>query len=69
MDYAATTPMDERVFKIMRKYQSEEFGNPSSMHTMGIIAKRAVEDSRKKVASVLNCRPQEIYFTGGGTEG
>ncbi|MBI3633561.1 MAG: aminotransferase class V-fold PLP-dependent enzyme [Candidatus Vogelbacteria bacterium] len=58
MDYAAATPMDERVISVMRKYLSDEFGNPSSVHSFGVRAKKAVEESRKKVADVLNCRPQ-----------
>ncbi len=69
VDYAATTPVDDRVARVMRKYLSDEFGNPSSVHSYGVRAKKAVEDSRKKVAGVLKCRPQEVYFTGGGTEG
>ena len=69
MDYAAATPVDSRVVTIMEKYQSQEFGNPSSIHSLGLLARRAVEDSRKKVAAVLNCRPGEIIFTSGGTEG
>ena len=68
MDHAATTPVDARVLKSMNKYFSEEFGNPSSVHSFGIITKKAIEDSRKKVAGVLQCRQSEIIFTGGGTE-
>lgn len=69
MDYSATTPVDPRVSKIMRKYESVNFGNPSSIHSLGVSAKCAVEDVRKKVANILNCQPSEIIFTSGGTEG
>jgi cysteine desulfurase len=69
MDYASTTPVDLQVAKVMRKYESKDFGNPSSIHSLGVSAKRDLEDSRKKVADILNCRPSEIVFTSGGTEG
>ncbi len=69
MDYAAATPVDPRVIKAMQKYQELEFGNPSSVHSSGVNAKRAVEDSRKEIASILNCQLGEIVFTSGGTEG
>jgi cysteine desulfurase len=69
MDYASTTPADTRVAKVMQKYESQEFGNPSSIHALGVSAKRAVEDSRKKIANILNCRPSEVVFISGGTEG
>ncbi|MBI5140440.1 MAG: cysteine desulfurase [Candidatus Vogelbacteria bacterium] len=69
MDYAAATPVDERVFSSMKKYLSVEYGNPGSIHSMGVRAKMAVEKSRKEIATVLSCRPREIVFTSGGTEG
>ncbi|MDO8493485.1 MAG: cysteine desulfurase family protein [bacterium] len=69
MDYASATPIDPRVAKVMQKYVSVECGNPSSIHSLGVSAKRAVEDSRKKIANVLNCQAKEIIFTSGGTEG
>lgn len=69
MDYASTTPLDPDVAKVMRKYESKEFGNPSSIHSFGISAKRAVDESRKKIANILNCQPSEMVFTSGGTEG
>jgi len=68
MDYAAATPVDLKVLRMMEKYQSQEFGNPGSIHSLGVAARNAVENARKKVAGVLNCRPQEIIFTSGGTE-
>jgi cysteine desulfurase len=52
----------------MRPFLDVEFGNPSSSHWYGIAPKQAVESARKQVAGILNCRPQELFFTSGGTE-
>jgi cysteine desulfurase len=68
LDYAATTPVDERVLAKMMPYFRESFGNPSSIHRFGQKAEAAVDEAREKVASVLNCRPDEIIFTSGGSE-
>ena len=68
LDYAAATPLDERVLKVMLPYFKNEFGNPSSMHHKGTAAKAALDAGRKSVAEVLNARPEEVVFTGGGTE-
>ena len=68
LDYAATTPMDPRVFDAMMPYFREAFGNPSSIHRFGQKAEAAVDEAREKVAAVLNCRPDEIIFTSGGSE-
>ncbi|HEX2698539.1 MAG TPA: cysteine desulfurase family protein [Anaerolineales bacterium] len=68
MDYAATTPVDSRVLEVMQPYFSASFGNPSSVHRYGQIAEAAVDSARETVASVLNCRPDEIIFTSCGSE-
>jgi cysteine desulfurase len=68
LDYNGTTPHDPEVMEAMRPFLDEEFGNPSSSHWYGIAPKRAVIQARKQVASLLNCDPQEIIFTSGGTE-
>ncbi len=68
MDHAGTTPLDPRVLKAMMPYFTERFGNPSSVHTIGQEAKRALDESREKVASMLGCRMSEVVFTSGGTE-
>ena len=68
LDYAATTPLDSRVLTAMTPYFSDIFGNPSSVHRYGQRAEAAVESARETVAGVLNCDPDEIIFTSGGTE-
>lgn len=67
-DNAATTKVSEEVLDEMLPYLKNEFGNPSSMYTLGRSAKRAIEEARKKVAELINCNPEEIYFTGSGSE-
>lgn len=68
LDYAATTPTDPEVIKAMTPYLFERFGNPSSIHSFGQEAKKAVEDARLTLAEFLGARPEEIVFTSGGTE-
>lgn len=68
LDYNATTPVDREVVRAMQPYLNEYFGNPSSAHSYGAEAKTAVENTRKQVAALINCRPHEIIFTSGGTE-
>jgi len=68
LDNAATTKVDKKVVEEMLPFLKESYGNPSSMHNMGIAAKNAVKRSRKKVADILNCDSEEIIFTGSGTE-
>lgn len=68
MDYAAATPLDARVVRAMQKYESAYFGNAGSLHREGVDASRALESARKSVADVLTAHPDEIIFTGGGTE-
>lgn len=67
-DYAATTPVDDRVIAAMRPYFAESFGNPSSVHRHGQRAEAAVESARESVARILRCSPSEILFTSCGTE-
>ncbi len=69
LDHSATTPVDPRVVEAMMPYFTEVYGNPSSAHSFGRKAERAVEDARETIARVLNCHPSEIVFTGGGSEG
>jgi len=67
LDYAATTPLRPEVLKAMAPYWRKNFGNPSSIHLWGQEARGAVEEAREKVAQILNCLPEEIYFTGTTT--
>lgn len=67
-DYAATTPVDKRVLKAMKPYFSDKFANPSSIHTPGMDASEAVENSRKIIANYLGATPSEIFFTSSATE-
>ena len=69
LDNNATTPLLPEVFEAMRPYFLEKFGNASSIHQQGQQARAAVEHARERVAELLNCRPAEIVFTSGGTEG
>lgn len=68
LDYNATTPIDKEVIKAMLPYVTDFFGNPSSSHSFGIKTRMAVETAREQVAAMINCKPSEVYFTGGGTE-
>jgi len=68
LDYAATTPCDPEVLKAMEPYFFDKFGNPSSIHSFGQEAKKAIEDSRQTVAEFLGAKPQEIIFNSGGSE-
>lgn len=68
LDYAAATPVLPEVFEAMKPYFGEAFGNPSSVHTKGQEARRAVDMSRRTMSEILGCDPREIIFTGSGTE-
>lgn len=68
LDYNATTPHDPEVIAAMRPFFEEEFGNPSSSHFYGSKPKQAVIKAREQIASLINCRPEEMIFTSGGTE-
>jgi len=69
LDNNATSPLLPEVFEAMKPYFFERFGNASSIHQQGQQARGAVEQAREQVAELLNCRPAEIVFTSGGTEG
>ncbi len=68
LDYSATTPVKKEVLEAMIPYFTETFGNASSIHTFGQIAKEVLTESRKKVANLINANENEIFFTSGGTE-
>lgn len=67
-DHAATTPVREEVLKEMIPYLSYEYGNPSSMYTLGRRSRKAIETSREKIARVINAAKGEIFFTSCGSE-
>ncbi|NCO65554.1 MAG: cysteine desulfurase NifS [Candidatus Aquicultor secundus] len=68
LDYAATTPMRPEVVEVMTPYFTKEFGNPSSLYTLGRNARGAIEDARDRVAAFIGADSREIVFTSGGTE-
>ena len=67
-DNSATTRIKEAVLTEMFPFLSREYGNPSSLYSIGRKSKRAIEEARKRVASLINCNPEEIYFTSCGSE-
>lgn len=68
VDNSATTAMSDKAIEAMTPYLKGVYGNPSSLHTVGQVAKEALEDARARIARCLNCEPREIYFTSGGSE-
>ena len=68
VDNAATTAMSDEAIAAMMPYLKDNFGNPSSLHTVGQRAKEALEGARAKIAKLLGADPKEIYFTSGGSE-
>ncbi len=67
-DNAATTRVKKEVIEEMLPYYSEKYGNPSSLYSIGRISRKAIEEARKKVATLINANSNEIYFTGCGSE-
>ncbi len=68
LDYSATTPVKEEVLKEMIPYFTEKFGNPSSLYDKGLESKDGITHAREQVASLINAKPAEVFFTAGGTE-
>lgn len=68
LDCASTTPVDKEVLKVMMPYFFDKFGNASSVHSFGQEAMAAIDQSREKIAKLLNCKFEEIIFTGSATE-
>lgn len=67
-DNSATTRIKEEILTEMFPFLSREYGNPSSLYSIGRKSKRAIEEARKRVASLINCNSEEIYFTSCGSE-
>jgi len=68
LDYNATTPLDGRVLDVMMPFLREQFGNASSGHQSGRIARAALDVAREQVAALVNAHPSQVIFTSGGTE-
>ncbi|MDE1975039.1 MAG: cysteine desulfurase [Patescibacteria group bacterium] len=68
LDYASLTPIDPRVLRVMKRYSSTEYANPSSIYREGVAAKRAMNEGRAAVAGFIHAHTDEVVFTGGGTE-
>lgn len=68
LDHAATTPVDPEVVAAMLPWFTEQYGNPSTVYSLGLTASQATEQARETVAQLLGAQPEEIYFTSGGTE-
>ena len=70
LEGAANVPVDKRVFRAMKPFLRHSFkGNASAIHGYGQRAAKAIADARKKIASIVDARPEEVYFTSGATEG
>lgn len=67
-DHAATTPVKDEVLKAMLPYFTDNYGNASTVYQLGQKSRAALDDARARVAAVLNCKPNEIFFTGSGSE-
>ena len=67
-DHAATTPVKDEVLKAMLPYFTEDYGNASTVYQLGQKSRAALDEARAKVAGILNCKPNEIFFTGSGSE-
>lgn len=68
LDHNATTPLDERVLEAMLPFLREGFGNPSSLHGFGRVARNALDTARQQVADLVGAHPSQVVFTSGGTE-
>lgn len=68
VDHSATTPVREEVLEAMLPYLKDHYGNPSSIHAQGRSVRRAIEEAREKTALAIGAKPEEIFFTAGGTE-
>lgn len=68
LDHNATTPVDDRVVSAMSPFLAGQYGNPSSLHHAGRVARAAVDQARQQVAELVNAHPEQVIFTGGGTE-
>ena len=68
LDHNATTPLDERVLDAMLPFMRQQYGNASSRHELGTVARKAIDTAREQVAALVNAQPSQVVFTSGGTE-
>ncbi|MEY2664211.1 MAG: hypothetical protein RIT04_19 [Candidatus Parcubacteria bacterium] len=68
LDYAALTPIDPKVIREMKRFSAKRYGNPSALHTEGVLAKNGLIEARNRISKSLNAHSDEIIFTSGGTE-
>jgi cysteine desulfurase len=68
LDHASTTPADPAVVTAMLPWHTEQYGNPSTVYSLGLTAAQAVQEARESIAQAIGAEPEEIYFTSGGTE-
>ena len=68
LDYAATTPVEPEVVRLMTNYFENDFGNPSSIHSFGQNADAALSKARKSILELMNAKDTDLIFTSGGTE-
>jgi cysteine desulfurase len=68
LDHASTTPVDAEVVAAMLPWHAQEYGNPSTVYSLGLNAAQAVTEARESIAHAIGAEPEEIYFTSGGTE-
>jgi len=69
LDHASAMPVDPRVLKFAERYLMDEFGNPSSLHSAGLVSRKVIEEARRKIAELINAEDETtIIFTGGATE-
>ncbi len=68
MDHSATSPVDPEVFEAMKPFFVDNFGNASTLYSLGRDARKAMEAAREQVASLIGAKPEEVIFTSGGTE-
>ena len=68
LDNSATTQVSQEVFEEMKPYFVDVYGNPSTLYKIGRESKKALDLARQRVADAINAKPEEIYFTSGGSE-
>ena len=68
LDNAATTPVFSEVRDTVVQVMEQDYGNPSSKHTKGMVAEQYIKETKEIIAACLKCKPKEIIFTSGGTE-